>query len=179
MSAASNPRIALVVAVAMNGVIGDAGTLPWRLSSDLKMFRRLTMGKPVIMGRRTFQSLPKPLDGRLNIVITRDPAFRPAGALVVLGVEAALAAARENAAATGADEIMVIGGADVYSQILPRADRIYWTEVHAMPDGDTRFPAFERTCWIETDREAIPRGPRDDFDAELVTLERAGGRGGL
>lgn len=172
MSPISHPRIALVVAVARNGVIGRDGGLPWRLSSDLKMFRRLTMGKPVIMGRRTFQSLPKPLDGRLNIVITRDSAFRAEGAVVAADIAAALAAACENAKATGAGEIMVIGGADIYAQVLPHADRIYWTEVHASPEGDTHFPALDPAQWTVVTREAIPRGPRDDFDAELVTLER-------
>lgn len=160
------------MAVARNGVIGRGGTLPWRLSSDLKTFRRLTMGKPVIMGRRTFQSLPKVLDGRLNIVVTRDRGFRAEGALVVADLAAALAAARENALETGADEITVIGGADIYAQVLPLADRIYWTEVHANPDGDTRFPPLDPMQWSAVAREAIPRGPKDDHEAELITLDR-------
>ena len=172
MNGVPTPRIVLVVAVARNGVIGCKGTLPWRLSSDLTTFRRLTMGKPVIMGRRTFASLPKVLDGRLNIVVTRDPAFGAEGALVVPDIGAALAAAHENATATGADEIMVIGGADIYAQVLAQADRIYWTEVNAEPEGDTCFPALDRSQWAEVARQAIPRGPKDDFDAELITLER-------
>ena len=132
--------ITLVVAVAENGVIGRDGGLPWRLSSDLKTFRRLTMGKPLIMGRRTFQSLKKPLDGRDNIVVTRDDGFRPDGAIVVPSFEAALARAKDCAKARGTDEIMVIGGADIFAASLPLAGRIYKTEVHGRPEGDTLMP---------------------------------------
>jgi dihydrofolate reductase len=158
--------------VAQNGVIGNAGGLPWRLSSDLKTFRRLTMGKPLVMGRRTFQSLGKPLDGRDNLVVTRDPAFKADGIEVFAALEPALKRARACAEARGTDEIMVIGGADIYRQALPVADRIYWTEVMASPDGDTLFPAIDRAQWRETAREAIPQGPKDDFAAELITLDR-------
>ena len=165
-------KITLVAAVAKNGVIGKDGGLPWRLSSDLKTFRRLTMGKPLIMGRRTFQSLGKPLDGRDNLVVTRDAAFSAPGAEVFGDLEAALARGQTLAAARGVDEIMIIGGAELYRQIIDRADQLYWTEVDATPDGDTLFPAFDRTRWRETAREAIPRGPKDDHEATLVTLER-------
>ena len=167
-------KITLVVAVARNGVIGRDGGLPWRLSSDLKTFRRLTMGKPLIMGRRTFQSLGKPLDGRDNLVVTRDAAFAAPGAEVFPDLEAALAMAQTRASARDVDEIMVIGGAGLYRQIIGRADRLYWTEVDATPDGDTHFPAFDRTGWREVAREAIPCGPKDDHAATLITLERAG-----
>ncbi len=167
-------KITLVVAVARNGVIGKAGGLPWRLSSDLKTFRRLTMGKPIIMGRRTFQSLPKPLDGRPNLVVTRDLNFRANGAEVFSTLDAALMRGRALATKSGAGEIMVIGGADIYAQVLPRTERIYWTEVAADPDGDTWFPNLDRSQWRETAREALPQGPKDDFAATLVTLERIG-----
>ena len=166
-------KITLIVAVAQNGVIGNAGGLPWRLSSDLKTFRRLTLGKPIVMGRRTFQSLGQALDGRPNLVVTRDPAFAAPGAEVFLTLEAALARGRTLAAGSGAPEVMVIGGANIYAQALPLAQRIYWTQVEAAPDGDTSFPAFDRTHWRETSRDAIPQGPRDDFAATLITLERA------
>ena len=160
------------MAVAENGVIGMDGGLPWRLSSDLKTFRRLTMGKPLVMGRRTFQSLGKPLDGRDNLVITRDAGFNADGAEVFADIGSTMARARVLAAARGMDEVMVIGGADIYRQVLDQADRIYWTQVHATPEGDTHFPSFDRTRWAEVAREAIPRGPKDDYAATLMTLER-------
>jgi dihydrofolate reductase len=166
--------ITLVVAVAENGVIGRDGGLPWRLSSDLKTFRRLTMGKPLIMGRRTFQSLKKPLDGRDNIVVTRDDGFRPDGAIVVPSFEAALARAKDCAKARGTDEIMVIGGADIFAASLPLAGRIYKTEVHGRPEGDTLMPEVDWKAWREVSREALPRGPHDNYGATLVRLERGG-----
>jgi dihydrofolate reductase len=165
--------ISLVVAVAENGVIGRGGGLPWRLSSDLKTFRRLTMGKPLIMGRRTFQSLKKPLDGRDNIVVTRDEGFRPAGAMLEPSFEKALARALTCATARGTDEIMVIGGADVFAAALPAAGRIYKTEVHGRPEGDTFLPEIDWGEWREVSREALPRGERDDFAATFTVLERA------
>jgi dihydrofolate reductase len=169
----TNPiKLAFIVAVAENGVIGANGTLPWRLSSDLKTFRRLTMGKPMIMGRRTFQSLVKPLDGRDNLVVTRDISFSAAGTEVFTTLDTALARARALAATRGVDEIMVIGGAEIFAQLAPTADRMYWTQVHASPPGDTLFPLFDRAAWREVGREGIPRGPKDDFDATLLTFER-------
>jgi dihydrofolate reductase len=165
--------ISLIVAVAENGVIGRNGTLPWRLSSDLKTFRRLTMGKPIVMGRKTFQSLGKPLDGRDNIVLSSDPFFEPQGASVVDSLGAALTLARVLAATRGADEIMIIGGADIFRAALPAADRIYWTEVKAAPAGDVLFPVFDLNEWTEVSREDLPRGPRDDHGAVLKVLERA------
>jgi dihydrofolate reductase len=165
-------HISLIVAVAKNGVIGHQGGLPWRLSSDLKIFRRLTMGKPMIMGRRTFQSLGKPLDGRDNIVVTRDRSLANPGIDVVGDLEAALTVARSRAKQRKVNEIMIIGGADIYRQLLAEATRIYWTEVDAEPVGDTVFAPFDRSCWHEVAREPILRGPKDDFDAQLITLER-------
>jgi dihydrofolate reductase len=158
--------------VARNGVIGKDGGLPWRLSSDLKTFRRLTLGKPMIMGRRTFASLGKPLDGRDNIVVTRDPAFTSEGVEVFPSLDAAIARAHTHAATRSVDEIMVIGGADIYRQILPKSDRIYWTEVEADIEGDTVFPAFDRSQWRETARQSIPKGPNDDHAAVLITFDR-------
>ena len=164
--------ISLVVAVADNGVIGRDGMLPWRISSDLKTFRRLTMGKPLIMGRRTFQSLKKPLDGRDNIVVTRNPDYRPEGAIVAADFNAALAVARECASKRGVDEIAVIGGTSVFAAALPIADRIYKTEVQGSPAGDAYFPAINWEAWREVAREALPRGPNDDFSATLIELRR-------
>jgi dihydrofolate reductase len=164
--------ISLIVAIAENGVIGRDGGLPWRLSSDLKTFRRLTMGKPLIMGRRTFQSLKKPLDGRDNIVVTRDKGFRPEGAIVAGNFEAALAHARQCAKARGVGEIMVIGGAEVFKSALALAGRIYKTEVHGRPEGDAVFPEIDWGQWKELSREALPKGPRDDFQSTFVVLGR-------
>ncbi len=166
-------KVSLVVAAAENGVIGKDGGLPWRLSSDLKAFRRLTMGKPIIMGRRTFQSLKRPLDGRDNIVVSGDPLFSPEGATVVASFVEALTLARVLAATRGAEEIMVIGGAEVFRAALPVADRIYWTAVHGSPEGDVRFPDFDRASWREVSSEPLPRGEKDDFAATTTVLERA------
>ncbi len=166
--------ISLVVAVAENGIIGADGGLPWKLSTDLRLFRRLTLGKPVVMGRRTFQSLKKPLDLRDNIVISSDPAFEPpAGVSVVATPTEALTLARVLArTGSGADEIMVIGGAGVFRSLLPVADRIYWTEVHASPAGDVSFPPFDAAGWLEVSREPLERGPKDEHAATLRVLER-------
>lgn len=164
--------ISLVVAIAENNVIGRNGGLPWRMSSDLKAFRRLTMGKPLIMGRKTFQSLKKPLDGRDNVVVTRDVDFKADGALIANDFPAALTCAEQCAKARGTDEIMVIGGADVFRAALPLARFIYKTEVHGRPEGDAVFPQVDWAQWQELSREALPRGPRDDFAATFLVLKR-------
>jgi dihydrofolate reductase len=166
-------KISLIVAVAENGVIGRNGQLPWRLSSDLKTFRRLTMGKPMIMGRRTFESIGKPLDGRDNIVVTRDPNFDVPGVSVCGSVADALTLARVLALTRGTDEIMIVGGAAVYDLTLPLADRIYFTRVHATPDGDRTFASPDLEIWKEVSREALPKGERDDHAATLIVYERA------
>jgi dihydrofolate reductase len=166
--------ISLVVAVAENGVIGRKGGLPWRLSSDLKTFRRLTMDKPIIMGRGTFQSIGRPLDGRDNIVVTRDPSFAPEGVSTCESVADALTLARVLATTRGADEIMVIGGASIYDAVLPVTERIYMTRVHGAPEGDRHFPPLDPDVWQETSRETLPHGPRDEFDSTLIVYERRG-----
>lgn len=165
-------HISLFVAVAENGVIGAKGQLPWKVSADLRTFRRLTMGKPLIMGRKTFQSLKGPLDGRDNIVLTTDPTFEADGIAVVDNLADALTLARTLAATRGADEIMVIGGADVFRAALPRADRIYWTDIHAAPEGDVRFPEFDRSAWREVSCEPLPQSEKDNVTATLRVLER-------
>lgn len=164
--------ISLIVAVAENGIIGRAGGLPWRLSSDLKTFRRLTMGKPMIMGRRTFKSIGKPLDGRDNIVVTRDPFFTREGVSVTDSAGDALTLARVLARTRGADEIMVIGGAEIYSAVMDRADRIYLTRVHAAVEGDRSFPDLDPAIWREVSREALAQGPKDEYASTLIVLER-------
>jgi dihydrofolate reductase len=164
--------VSLIVAVSENGVIGRDGALPWRLSSDLKTFRRLTLGKPIVMGRRTFQSIGKPLDGRENIVVTRDPSFEVAGVSAAGSVGEALTLARILATTAGADEIMVIGGAGIYEIALPVADRIYMTRVHATVEGDKHFHALDPKDWREVSQEALPKGPRDEFPSTLFIYER-------
>jgi dihydrofolate reductase len=166
-------RISFVVAAAENGVIGRGGGLPWRIPSDLKTFRRLTLGKPIVMGRKTYQSIGKPLDQRDNVVVTRDRAFRAPGATVATSLEAALDKARALAVLKGIDEIMVIGGAELFRQALPLADRIYLTRVHAEPEGDALFPALAPGEWREVSREPLPRDARDEHSCTLVILQRA------
>jgi dihydrofolate reductase len=165
-------RIALVVAAAENGVIGRDGQLPWRLPSDLKRFRKLTLGKPMVMGRKTYDSIGKPLDGRDTIVVTRKPDFHPPGVHVVASIEEALALGRQLAAGRGADEVTVIGGEEIFRQVLPRADRIYLTLVHAAPPCDTHFDAPAPMTWRETAREPMAQGPNDQYPADFIVLER-------
>ncbi len=171
-SAPGTPIIALVVARAENGAIGRGGDLPWRLSSDLRYFRKVTMGKPVIMGRRTFKSLPRVLDGRLNIVLTRDRGFVADDAVMAHSLEEGLEVARASAARTGAKEIMVIGGEDVFRAVLPQASRIYLTEVHASPHADIWFPPFDRGEWREISRERHEAGTKDEHAFSFVVLDR-------
>jgi dihydrofolate reductase len=161
------------VARAANGVIGVGGALPWRLKSDLSIFKQVTMGKPLIMGRRTWDSLPrKPLPGRTNIVLSRDGTFAPNGAVVCEDFSEAVQIAREQAAEDGADEVCVIGGAEIFALALPRARRLYLTEVEAEPQGDVVFPSFDESPWRETRREAHPAGPDDDHAFVFRVLER-------
>jgi len=164
--------VSLIVAVAENGVIGKDGGLPWRLSSDLKMFRRLTMGNPIIMGRRTFQSIGKALDGRDNIVVTRDPNFAATGVSTAETVHDALTLARVMGRTRGADEIMIIGGARLYEATLPLADRVYFTRVHGRPDGDRHFADLDQATWQEVSREPLAKTERDEFAATLIVYER-------
>ncbi len=160
-------RIAFVVAVSRNGVIGRDGGLPWHLSSDLKLFKAITLGKPIIMGRKTWESLPrKPLPGRVNIVITRKPDFSAEGAIVVHTVDAALAAAGD------AEEIAIIGGGEIYDLFFARADRIYRTDVDLHVKGDTVFPALSPKEWRETRSETFPQGPNDSAGFTLRVFDR-------
>lgn len=166
-------RLSLIVARAENGVIGRDGGLPWRLPGDLAFFKKTTMGKPVVMGRRTFESIGRPLAGRTNIVVTRDAGFAAEGVAVAHDLDEALALAERTAAADGADEVMVIGGAQIYAQTMPRADRIYLTSVHAAPEGDTHLPAPDPAHWRETAREARPAdGAAPAYD--IIVLDRIG-----
>lgn len=167
--------LSIIVAAGENGVIGNDGGLPWHLSSDLKRFRKLTMGKPIVMGRKTFDSIGKPLDGRDNIVVTSDPLFDVAGVSACATVDEALTLARVLAATRGEDEIMIVGGAKLYECVMADVGRIYFTRVHGAPEGDRYFATPDPSQWREVSREALPRGPRDDYGATLIVYERAEG----
>jgi dihydrofolate reductase len=158
--------------MATNGVIGRDGGLPWRLSSDMKRFKAVTMGKPVLMGRKTWESFPKkPLPGRANLILTRDANFVAKGAWVYTDLAEMIAAGRAMALAGGVDEVCVIGGAQLYEATLPLADRIVLTEVNLAPEGDARL-ALDLKGWREVSREHVARGPNDDADFTVRVLER-------
>lgn len=165
--------VAIVVARASNNVIGRDGALPWRLKADLARFKSLTMGKPLLMGRKTWDSLPrKPLPGRPNIVLSGDRTFLAPGAWVFPSFATGLAAAQSMAARDGAAEVCVIGGQGVFAEALPIAARLYLTEVEAVPRGDAVLPPIDETQWREVRREIFPAGPDDEFPAILRVLER-------
>lgn len=169
-------QIVIIAAVAENGVIGQGGTMPWRLKSDMARLRALTMGKPVVMGRKTWLSLwLKPLPGRTNIVVTRDTNFTAPGALVARSLEIALEAARGDALRRGTD-IMVIGGAEIYAEMMPRADRLEITRIHMQPEGDTVFPPIDPAVWREAAREPHPAGQGDDAAFDFVSYVKADAR---
>ena len=171
------PSVVLVVARGSNGVIGRDGDLPWRLRSDLQRFKAITMGKPCIMGRKTWESLPlKPLPGRLNIVLSRDESWgdddQVRSAVICRTLDEAIEIARETAEDDDLDEVCVIGGAGLFEAALPRAKRLYITEVDAAPDGDVYFPAFDPGQWTEVSSEAHPAGEKDDHAFVFKVFER-------
>ena len=166
-------QIVIVAIVAENGVIGQGGVMPWRVKSDMAHFKALTTGKPVLMGRKTWASLHvRPLPGRTNIVVTRDESFTAPGALVSTSLDTALEAARGDAMRRGTD-VMVIGGADIYAQAIPYADRLEITQVRLAPGGDTRFPEVDPAVWREAAREAHPAGAGDDAAFDFVSYVKA------
>lgn len=159
-------EISLIVAASENGVIGRNGGLPWHLAADLARFKSLTMGKPIVMGRRTFESIGKPLPGRRNIVVTRRANYDAPGCVIVGSIDAALAAAGD------AEEIMVIGGGDLYRQLLPRADRIYFTRVHVECEGDAFFPDLDQGAWRIAEQVAQAADAANAHAFTATTLER-------
>jgi dihydrofolate reductase len=165
-------EIVLLVAVADNGVIGAGGDIPWRLKTDQQRLKAMTLAKPIVMGRKTFVSLRRPLPGRTNIVVTRDASFRAAGAVVTTSFAAARAVATGDALRRLATEIAVIGGAEIYAQWIDIADRLEITEVHARPAGDTCFAAIDAAAWEEVARVRNPAGPDDSADFSYVTYRR-------
>jgi dihydrofolate reductase len=165
-------EVVLIVAVADNGVIGSHGAIPWRLKSDMQRFKALTTGRPVVMGRKTFASIGRPLPGRTNIVVTRDAGFRAAGAVVTTSFADAHAVAIGDALRRSADEIAVIGGAEIYAQWMACADRLEITEVHARPGGDTYLAAIDAADWEEVARVRNPAGSDDSAAFSYVTYRR-------
>jgi dihydrofolate reductase len=166
MSAPQPPLISLIVAMAQNGVIGRDNTLPWRLPEDLKRFKEFTLGKPILMGRKTFEAIGRPLPGRANLVLTRDRDWRAPGVIPVHSVEEALLQTRT------CDELVAIGGAEIYRLLLPMARRIYLTHVHADIPGDTYFPAFDPGQWDDIEFRTLPADERHAYPLTFVTLER-------
>jgi dihydrofolate reductase len=161
------PKLSIIAAVADNGVIGIDNRLPWRLPADLAHFKRLTLGKPILMGRRTWESLPGLLPHRTHVVISRNPDYRAEGAVVVHSLEQAIEQFGD------VDELMLIGGAQLYAQALPLAARLYLTEVHAEPEGDAFFPAFDRAEWCEVERIAGQVDERNPIPHHFVTYQRS------
>ena len=169
--AATSPTLAMIVAMARNRAIGVENTLPWRISGDLQFFKRTTLGKPVVMGRKTYESIGRPLPGRQNIVITRNPEWHAEGVMRVSSLESALEAAALAAGQDGAEEIMVIGGAEIYRQALPLAERLYVTEVDAEVKGDAFFPELG-DAWREVGRDCYPASEKDQYNYCLVQYDR-------
>jgi dihydrofolate reductase len=169
--------VVIVVAAAENGVIGRDNGLIWRLKTDLKRFRSLTLGRPLIMGRKTFQSIGKPLPGRETIVLTRDPGFRPEGVAVAGDLQGALALGQEIAARLGADSVVIGGGDQIYRQALPFTERIHLTLVRTSPQGDALFPTVDPALFREVRRDDHPAGPDDEHAYSFVEYERRASAG--
>lgn len=164
------PRLALIAAIGINNVIGHAGAIPWRLSTDQRRFRQLTLGKPIVMGRKTYESIGRPLPGRPNIVISSRPA---AGEIfVVASLDEALTKAAAICAASGADEVYIGGGGVLYAATIDRADRLYITHVEASPEGDAFFPAIDPALWRAASREHVPAGEKDSHPSTFTIYER-------
>ena len=166
-------KISLVWAMAQNRIIGRNNNLPWHLPEDLKYFKRINLGKPVIMGRKTFESIGKPLPGRTNIVVTRNADFSAEGVKTVNSLSAAKALCESIGEIDGISEAMVIGGAEIYTQAMPVADRLYLTEVHANVDGDTFFPEFDRSLWKEVAREDFDASGPNPYAYSFIVLDKS------
>lgn len=164
--------LVVIAAIADNGVIGDDNRLIWRLKTDLRHFRSLTIGRPVLMGRKTFLSIGKPLPGRETIVLTRDPTFRPDGVHMAHSLEEALSTGQRLGKSLGADSVTVAGGAEIYRQALPLAERLELTLVHATPEGDALFPEWDRSAFVADGRRSHPAGPEDEHPFTFATFRR-------
>ena len=168
----TNPKLCAIVAMDRNRVIGREGDLPWRLPSDLKHFKRVTLGKPCLMGRKTWESLPFPLPGRPNLVLTRNENYEAKGAKVFTDMKAMIGQGYELAGAAGVDEIMLIGGAQLYKTLLPRCDRLYVTRVDADVEGDAVFPEIDPAEWHLTREEDPKKGSKDEFSFHVAVFDR-------
>lgn len=164
--------IAMIAAVAKNGVIGGDQTIPWHIPSDFAWFKRTTLGKPMIMGRKQFETVGKPLPGRTNIVVTRQDGYQPQGVVVVASLDAALDAARDIAERDGADEIVIIGGGDIYAQMMGRADRLYISHIDLAPQGDVEFPPIDPTIWEVVEQPEVTPNPRDEASYRINVYKR-------
>lgn len=164
--------IAIIVAVAENGIIGNDGDMPWKLSSDLKRFKAITTGNPIIMGRKTFESIGRPLPNRHNIVISRNQEYSPDGVTVVSSVDKAVLVAQKWGEENASIEICILGGGEIYRQFIDQANLIYYTGVMANPSGDTSFPAIDQNIWMIKSEELIPSGPKDTFDTKFTVFHR-------
>ena len=162
----------MIVGVAENGVIGARGTIPWRIPSDMGFFKRTTMGKPIIMGRKQYESVGRPLPGRVNIVVTRRQGYQPDGVIVISGLEAAIEHGKAIAAADGVDEAMIIGGGEIYAQALDRADRLYVSHIALTPPGDVVFPTIDPDAWVVVDEPVVPASPKDEATFVVRVYER-------
>ncbi|GAB0153311.1 dihydrofolate reductase [Marinobacterium sp. BA1] len=171
-------RLAMIAAQSQNRVIGNNNKLPWYLPEDLKYFKRVTLGKPIIMGRKTFESIGRPLPGRTNIIITRNPDWTHygAGVRVVHSLQQAIELAESLALVNGFEESLVIGGAEIYALALPQADRLYLTQVHAEVQGDAHFPPLDPAQWREMAREDFSAIEPNPYDYSFIVLDRAGGK---
>ncbi|MDB5527734.1 MAG: diacylglycerol kinase [Devosia sp.] len=165
-------RIAMIAGVAENGVIGSHQTIPWCIPSDFAYFKRMTMGKPIVMGRKQFETVGKPLPGRTNIIVTRQDGYQPEGTLVFSSIEAALAEAQNIAAADGVDEVMIIGGGELYAQLMDRADRLYISHIDLHPEGDVRFPEIHPEEWAVVDLPEITPSEKDSATYRVKVYER-------
>lgn len=165
-------RIAMIAGVAENGVIGSDQTIPWRVPSDMAFFKKTTMGKPIVMGRKQFETVGRPLPGRSNIVITRQRGYQPEGVLVFHGVDTALEQAAKIATTDGVDEIMIIGGGELYAQLMERADRLYITHIDLSPPGDVLFPAIAPQQWTVVDLPEVTPSPKDEATYRVKVYER-------
>jgi len=164
--------VAMIAAVARNGVIGARGGIPWNIRSDMAFFKRTTMGKPIVMGRKQFETVGRPLPGRTNFVVSRQQGFQPDGVIVMADLAAALGRGRAIAAAEGAAEVMVIGGGEIYAAAMPDAEILYISHVDLAPDGDTFFPPIDATQWQVTDTLEIAADPRDSATFRTVVYRR-------
>jgi dihydrofolate reductase len=165
-------KISMIAAVAGNGVIGADQAIPWRIPSDMAFFKRTTMGKPIVMGRKQFETVGRPLPGRANIVVTRQVGYAPDGVIVTSGLGEAIARAREIAEADGAGEVMIVGGGEIYRQALPLADRLYISHVALSPEGDVTFPKIDASAWKVVEEPVVSTNEKDGAAFRIKVYER-------